>query len=99
MSDDKSAPERFTTPAMLAVEADIVATRHQLATTVDELTARLAPRAQADAAIATARRLASDATSPEADPADRAHARKVLAGVGVGVAFVTAIVVLRLARR
>ncbi|UJP40023.1 DUF3618 domain-containing protein [Cellulomonas palmilytica] len=99
MSDDKATPERFTTPAMLAVEAEIAATRHQLATTVDELTARLAPRAQAEAAVATARRLASDATSPDADPEDRARARRVLVGVGAGVAFVTAIVVLRIARR
>lgn len=99
MTDDKTEPTPFSTPSMVAIEAEIAATRHQLATTVDELTARLAPRAQADAAIATARRLASDATSPEASPDDRAHARQVLGGVAIAAAFVVTIVVLRIARR
>ncbi|CAM5784341.1 DUF3618 domain-containing protein [Cellulomonas persica] len=98
MTDEKR-PEPFTTPAMQAIEAEIAVTRQQLVSTVDELTARLAPRAQAEAAVATARRLASDATSADASPQDRAHARKVLAGAALAAAFVTTIVVVRIARR
>lgn len=99
MTDDKRPEPEFTTPSMQAIEAEIAVTRQQLVATVDELTARLAPRAQLDAAVSTARRLASDATSADASPEDRTHARQVLAGAAVAVAFVTTIVVLRIARR
>ena len=100
MTDEKPSPEvPFTTPSMQAIEAEIAVLRRELAGTVDDLTARLAPRAQAEAAGAAARRIAADATSPDASPQDRAHARRVLIGTAVATAFVVTVVAVRIARR
>jgi len=83
----------FSTPEMVAIEADITATRAQLAANVDELVARLDPRAQAGRALESGRQLWSDATGQDAEPAARKRALTVLGGVAAGaLAFVGLVV-------
>jgi len=89
----------FTTPEMAAIEAEIALARRELVATVDELAGRLTPRAQAQAAREAARRLVADATNPDAPVETRDRARKVLLGTAVGVALVTTLVAVRIARR
>lgn len=96
--DDESTTVPFTTPEILALEAQIAAQRVQLAATVDEVAARLDPRTQAQAAAASAQRLLHDARSEDAAPADRDRARKILAGAAAGVVLVVALAIAR-ARR
>ncbi|MBT0994072.1 DUF3618 domain-containing protein [Cellulomonas sp. DKR-3] len=101
MSDEKSEDTPvvpFTTPEILALEAQIAVTRQQLASTVDEVVTRLDPRTQAAAAAAASRQMVHDALSEDAAPEDQARARKVLGGAVAGVVVLVALVVLR-ARR
>ncbi|WP_426593237.1 DUF3618 domain-containing protein [Cellulomonas sp. McL0617] len=91
--------EPFSTPEMVAIEADITATRAQLAATVDELAARLDPRAQAGRAMERGRRLWSDATTGEGGPEARTRALTVLGSVAAGVTAFVALVAVVAARR
>jgi len=89
----------FSTPEMVAIEADITATRAQLAASVDELAARLDPRAQAGRALESGRQLWSDATGSDAEPAARKRALTVLGGVVAGAAAFVGLAVLMFGRR
>ncbi len=89
----------FSTPQMVAIEADIVATRAQLASTVDELTARLDPRAQAARAVESGRQLWSDATHSDSEPAARKRALTVLGSVVAGAATIVGLVIVMATRR
>jgi hypothetical protein len=89
----------FSTPEMVAIEADITATRAQLASTVDELAARLDPRAQAGRALESGRQLWSDATGQDSEPAARKRALTVLGGVAAGAAAVVGLAVLMFGHR
>jgi hypothetical protein len=98
MSDESvqkppSTQKPFSTPEMVALEAELAVTRAQLASTVDELVARLDPRAHAGRAVASGRQLWSDATSGDAAPDDRKKALAVLGGVVAGAAAQVAIVI------
>jgi len=95
MSDEKAqkTPKPFSTPEMVAAEAEVAVTRDQLASTVDELVARLDPRAQAGRAVESGRQLWSDATSGDADPADRKKAFTVLGGAAAAGAVLLALIV------
>ncbi|GEK20239.1 DUF3618 domain-containing protein [Cellulomonas xylanilytica] len=88
-----STQKPFSTPEMVALEAELAVTRAQLASTVDELAARLDPRAQAGRAVDSGRRMWQDATSGDASPEDRTKALKVLGGAVAGVAVVLALIV------
>lgn len=98
--------EPFSTPRMVELEAEIAVTRVQLASTVDALAQRLAPRALASEAGQQARQgaeqaraaveqLVHDATSAEADPEASTRARVILAGAAGAVALVVAVALLR----
>lgn len=89
----------FSTPQMVAIEADITATRAQLAATVDELAARLDPRAQAGRALESARQLWSDAMGQDGEPAARKRALTVLGSVVAGALAFVGLVVVVAARR
>jgi len=91
--------EPFSTPQMVAIEADITATRAELAATVDELVARLDPRAQAGRLLEGGRRLWADATSGDGGPEARKRALTVLGSVAAGVAALVALVAVVAARR
>lgn len=98
MSDEKdqkpAKPAKpFSTPDMVAAEAEIAVTRDQLASTVDELVARLDPRAQAGRAVESGRQLWNDATNGDADPEDRKKAFTVLGGAAAGVAVLLVLLV------
>ena len=80
-----AARPSFSTPAMVALESQIAATRAELAATVDELTNRLDPKPQASRLVAEGKQMVSDATDAQADPQARTRARVVL-GVAAGVA-------------
>ena len=90
---DKGTPKPFTTPEMEALEAELALTRAQLASNVDELVARLDPRAQAGRAVESGRQLWSDATNGDADPAARKKALAVLGGAVAAAAALLALVV------
>ncbi|WP_315094781.1 DUF3618 domain-containing protein [uncultured Cellulomonas sp.] len=92
-SNDTTGTTPFTTPQMQALEAELAVTRAQLASTVDELVARLDPRAQAVRAVESGRRLVSDAVSGDAAPDARKKALAVLGGAVAGVAALVALVV------
>lgn len=102
MSDDKpqtdkpsteKAPKPFTTPEIVALESELAVTRAQLASTVDELVARLDPRAQAGRAVESGRQLWVDATSSGTEPAARKKAISVLGGAVLGVAALLALII------
>ena len=98
MSDESvqkpaSTQKPFSTPEMVTLEAELAVTRAQLASTVDELVARLDPRAQAVRAVESGRRLVNDAVHGDAAPEARKKALAVLGGVVAGVAAVVALVV------
>lgn len=85
------------------LEAEIVRTRSELASTIDELTTRLDPRVQAAHAAASAKQAATDAGSllkgdglPHGDPA---RSRNVKVLVGATIAGVAVVVVAILRRR
>ena len=92
---DKKATEPFTTPRMEAIEAELVAARSELASTVDELAARLDPRTQAAKAVESSKQMLRDAVDPDATPEARRRAFTVLGGVTAGVAAVVGLVWLR----
>lgn len=94
-ADDKKAAEPFTTPQMLAIEAELTAKRAALASTVDELAGRLDPRNQAAKAVDQSKQLFRDAVDPDATPEARRRAQKVLGGVAAGIAAVAAVAWLR----
>ena len=78
MSDESvqkpaSTQKPFSTPEMVALEAELAVTRAQLASTVDELVARLDPRAQAGRAVASVGHLGATrrAATPRRTPARR----------------------------
>ena len=98
MSDESvekpaSTQKPFSTPEMVALEAELAVTRAELASTVDELVARLDPRAQAGRAVDSGRRLWSDATSGDASPEARKKAIAVIGGTVAGVAALLALVI------
>ncbi|WP_051274954.1 DUF3618 domain-containing protein [Cellulomonas sp. URHD0024] len=104
MSDDTTDTpakpvEPFSTPKMVAIEADIKVARAELAESIDELVARLDPRAQAGRAIENGRRLWTDATTGDSGPEARTRALKVLGSVAAGVAALVALVAVVAARR
>ena len=80
-----AARPSFSTPAIVALETQIAASRAELAATVDELTSRLDPKTQASRLVAEGKQLVSDATDAQADPKARTRARVVLA-VAAGLA-------------
>ena len=88
-----STQKPFSTPEMVALEADLAVTRAQLASTVDELVARLDPRAQAGRAVASGRRLWTDAVSGDTPPDARKKALVVIGGTVAGVAAFVALVI------
>ncbi|MDQ0375027.1 DUF3618 domain-containing protein [Cellulomonas humilata] len=98
MSDESvqkpaSTQKPFSTPEMVALEAELAVTRAQLASTVDELVARLDPRAQAGRAVASVGHLWSDATSSDAAPDARKKAIALIGGAVAGVAALLALMV------
>jgi hypothetical protein len=95
MSDNKveKPATPFSTPETVALEAELAVTRAQLASTVDELVARLDPRAQAGRAVESGRQLWSDATNSDADPDRRKKALTVLGGALAGVAVLVTLIV------
>ena len=95
MSDEKDAKpqEPFSTPEMVALEAELAVTRAQMASTVDELMARLDPRAQAGRAVESGRQMWTDATSGDADPDARKKALTVLGSAAAGVVVLIALII------
>ncbi|WP_456785753.1 DUF3618 domain-containing protein [Cellulomonas sp. P5_C5] len=98
MSDESvekpaSTQKPFSTPEMVALEAELAVTRAQLASTVDELVARLDPRAQAGRAVDSGRQLWRDATSGDSSPDARKKAIAIIGGAVAGVAALLALVV------
>lgn len=98
--------EPFSTPRMVELEAEIAATRVELALSVDSLARRLTPRelaadaaqqarAGAEQAKLTVEQLVRDATSAEADPEASTRARVILAGAAAVVALAVAAALLR----
>ncbi|MCC2335385.1 DUF3618 domain-containing protein [Cellulomonas wangsupingiae] len=94
MSEKETTPS----PEIVALEAEVVLTREQLASTVDALVEQVDPRRQAARAAARGRRLMFDATDPAALPEDRARARKIVAVAGVVVVLVVAGIVRKATR-
>ena len=96
MSDTTDQPAKqqptFSTPQMVAIEAELAAKRSQLASDVDELVARLDPRAQAGRAVESGRQLWADATASDGDPATRKRAVTVLGGAIAGVVAVVGLI-------
>ena len=88
-----STQKPFSTPEMVALEAELAVTRAQLASTVDELVSRLDPRAQAGRAVESGRQLWTDATSGDSSPEARKKALAVLGGAVAGVAALLALVI------
>ncbi|MCC2307615.1 DUF3618 domain-containing protein [Cellulomonas chengniuliangii] len=82
----------MTDPKIAALESELVATRAQLAATVDELSTRLDPRRQASEAVDNGRRLVRDAvgSDPQADPEARKRARIILGAAGAVVGLIVA---------
>jgi len=103
MSDTTDQPAKqqptFSTPQMVAIEAELAAKRSQLASDVDELVARLDPRAQAGRAVESGRQLWADATTGDADPAARKRAVTVLGGAVAGVLALVGLVTVVARRR
>ena len=89
----ESTSKPFSTPEMVALEAELAVTRAQLASTVDELVARLDPRSQAARAVESGRQLVSDATSADAAPDARKKARVALGSAAAGAAALLALVI------
>ena len=85
MSHENLAPA-FSSPRTVELEAQIAATRAELAATVDELADRLNPKVQV-------KKIAHDATSPDVDPRTRTQARIVVGVACAAVALVVAGVV------
>jgi len=90
---DKKPPVPFSSPQTVALEAELAVTRAQLASTVDELVARLDPRAQAGRAVESGRQLWTDATSGNADPDARKKALTILGSVVAGTAALLALII------
>jgi hypothetical protein len=91
--------EPFSTPQMVAIEADIKATRAELAATVDELVSRLDPRALGGRLVGGLGQLWTEALTGEGGPAKRKRALTVLGGVAAGVAALGAILAFAVSRR
>lgn len=90
---DDAGVTPFSTPRMVELEAELAATRAQLASTVDELAGRLTPRALAGQGAQEAKRIWTDAVGSDAPPRDRTRARMVLGGlVAVGALLAAAAV-------
>jgi hypothetical protein len=83
---------------MVKIQAEIAATRAELAATVDEFATRLRPSNQARRAAANGRRMFTDAVSPGADPAARRRARVVLGAAVAVTVLVTAGIVRKIVR-
>ena len=77
----------FSTPEMVKIQAEIAATRAELAATVDQLATRLRPGNQA-------KKVLSDAVDPGATPTARRRAWVVL-GAAAAVTVVVAVGVVR----
>lgn len=98
--------EPFSTPRMVELEAEIAATRVELALSVDSLARRLTPRelaaeagrqarSGAEQARSAVEQLVRDATSAEADPEASTRARVILAGAATVAALAVATALLR----
>ncbi|QCB92653.1 DUF3618 domain-containing protein [Cellulomonas shaoxiangyii] len=96
MSEDEAT--RITTPKITELEAEVVVSRGQLASTVDALAERLDPRVQKDKLVADGKRLVFDATDAAALPEDRSRARKIFAVAGGVAALVVAGIVRKVTR-
>lgn len=83
---DQSPAAPFSSPRTVELEAQIAATRAELAATVDELANRLNPKVQAT-------RIVHEATAPDVDPRTRRQARIVVGLTCAAVALVVAGVV------
>ncbi len=92
--DPEPARPAFSTPEMVKIQAEIAATRAELATTVDALATRLRPANQAKRAAANGRQMLADAVDPGADPAARRRALIVL-GAAAAVTVLVAVGVVR----
>ncbi|PFG35108.1 DUF3618 domain-containing protein [Sanguibacter antarcticus] len=83
------------------LEAEITVARAQLAATVDELAARLSPKALAAEARSTTKQAANDAgafltgNGLPVGPASRARNAKVLLGAVAGVVVIVALVIVK----
>jgi predicted ArsR family transcriptional regulator len=68
------------------IEAQIARNRAELASTIDELTDRLDPKAKANELVEKAKQIVKDAgTDPDTRPEDRNRAR-IIVGVGAAAA-------------
>ena len=69
------------------IEAQIARNRAELASTIDELTDRLDPKAKANELVEKAKQIVKDAgTDPDTRPEDRNRAR-IVVGVGAAAAI------------
>ncbi|WP_034620528.1 DUF3618 domain-containing protein [Cellulomonas sp. URHE0023] len=91
--------EPFSTPQMVAIEAEIAAARAELAATVDELVARADPRALAARLLGGFGQLFSAAVTGEDGPEARKRALTVLGSVAAGVLALGGLVVFAASRR
>jgi len=80
------------------LEKDVSAARAELAATVDELTAWFTPKTRLAAVTECGRRLVHDATTRDADPADRKRALIVFGAAGAALATVVTVAVVRAAK-
>lgn len=94
MSDDKQTPDSVKKRTPEQIEAEIARTRAQLTDTVNELSDRLDPRAQIDAA----KEVATEKARTFADDVSRRDP-KALATLGASVAAAALLIVLRWRRR
>ncbi|MBU4214585.1 MAG: DUF3618 domain-containing protein [Actinobacteria bacterium] len=83
MSEQPTTAPRFSSPRTVELEAQIAATRAELAATVDQLTSRLDPKVQAT-------RIVHEATAPDVDPQARKRARIVLGVAGAAAVLLVA---------
>jgi predicted ArsR family transcriptional regulator len=76
------------------IEAQIARNRAELASTIDELTDRLDPKAKAEELVEKAKQIVKDAgTDPDTRPEDRNRARIILGvGAAAAVGLLTALI-------
>ena len=93
---EKKQPKVVTTPEIAKLEAEIAATRLQLASTADALSERLVPARLAQDAVDEGRAFVSAAFDAEAPAAARQRSRITL---GVATAVVAVLVLAAVRRR
>lgn len=90
-----------STPDRSALEAEIAVARAQLAASVDELTARLSPKALAAEAASTTKLAANDAgafltgNGLPVGPASRARNAKILLGAAAGAVLLVTLAIIK----